>query len=140
MAKKAGQKIVTLEQWVDVRVRDGETATTLYPPNEVLRERAKKMDPPPTMVYRRLNFIDCVPVEYYWTTDDPMRRENGGHGIQRMSVDIWLETIELEESAGNGHVGPCSQPLPRPKSRGGCECEVCSAIRARYESQGIAVP
>jgi hypothetical protein len=140
MAKKAGQKIVTLEQWVEVTVREGKTATTLYPPNEALRERAQKMDPPPDMVYRRLNFIDCVPVEYYWTTDDPVRRTNGGHGIQRMAVDTWLETIEREEHLGNGHVGPCSQPLPRPKSRGGCECPVCTAIRVKCEREGIVVP
>jgi hypothetical protein len=140
MAKKAGQKIVTLEQWVEVTVREGKTATTLYPPNEALRERAQKMDPPPDMVYRRLNFIDCVPVEYYWTTDDPVRRTNGGHGIQRMAVDTWLEAIAREEQLGNGHVGPCSQPLPRPKSRGGCDCEVCAALRERCERLGIAAP
>ena len=140
MAKKAGRKIVTLEQWVEVRVRDGKTVTTLYPANEVLRERAQKMDPPPDMVYRRLNFPDGVPVEYYWTTDDAGRRRNGGHGIQRMSVEMWLETVAQEEQMGNGHVGPCSQPLPRPKSRGGCECEVCVGIREKLEREGIEVP
>jgi hypothetical protein len=140
MAKRAGRNIVTIEQWVEVRARDGQTATTLYPSNAKMRERALTMDPPPDMVYRRLNFVDCVPVEYYWTTDDPARRRNGGHGIQRMDVQTWLETIEREEELGNGHVGPCSRALPRPKSRGGCECEVCAALRERYEREGIVTP
>jgi len=140
MAKKAGRKIVTLEQWVEVRVWEGATLTTLYPSNDALRERAQKMDPPPEMVYRRLNFVDGVPIEYYWTTDDPARRGNGGHGIQRMALDTWLETIAHEERLGNGHVGPCSQPLPRPKSRGGCDCEVCAGIREKLERDGVEAP
>jgi hypothetical protein len=136
MAKKAGRKIVTLEQWVEVRVREGATLTTLYPSNDALRERAQKMDPPPEMVY----FVDGGPIEYYWTTDDPARRGNGGHGIQRMALDTWLETIAHEERLGNGHVGPCSQPLPRPKSRGGCDCEVCAGIRQKLERDGVEAP
>ena len=140
MAKKAGRKIVTLEQWVEVRVREGATLTTLYPSNDALRQRAQKMAPPPEMVYRRLNFVDGVPIEYYWTTDDPARRGNGGHGIQRMALDTWLETIAHEERLGNGHVGPCSQPLPRPKSRGGCDCEVCAGIREKLERDGVEAP
>ena len=140
MAKKAGRKIVTLEQWVEVRVWEGATLTTLYPSNDALRERAQKMDPPPEMVYRRLNFVDGVPIEYYWTTDDPARRGNGGHGIQRMALDTWLETIAHEERLGNGHVVPCSQPLPRPKSRGGCDCEVCAGIREKLERDGVEAP
>lgn len=139
MAKKVGRKIVTLEQWVEVRVRNGKTVTRLYPSNDVLRERAEKMDPPPDMVYRRLDFADGVPIEYYWTTDDAARRRNGGHGIQRMSVKTWLETIAREERRDHGHVGPCAQPLPRPKSRGGCECEVCAGIREKLERDGIEV-
>jgi len=139
MTKKAGRKIVTLEQWVEVRVRDGQTVTMLYPANDVLRERAQKMDSP-EMVYRRLNFADGVPVEYYWTTDDAARRRNGGHGIQRMSLETWLQTIAHEERLGNGHVGPCSQPLPRPKSRGGCDCEVCAGIREKLEREGVEAP
>jgi hypothetical protein len=63
------------------------------------------MDPAPELVYRRLNFVDCVPIEYHWATNDAARRRNGGHGIQRMAVDTWLEVIEAEASLGNGHVG-----------------------------------
>ena len=124
-AKKKTRTIVTLEQWVQVRIRDGKTETTLYPPNRTLLERKEKMDPPPNIVYRRLNFVDGVPPEYYWATNDPRRREFGGHGIQRMAVETWLETIAEEERRGTGHLGPCSDPLPRPKERGGCECPAC---------------
>jgi hypothetical protein len=139
-AKKTERKIVTLEQWVQITVREGQTVTTLYPSNEEMVKRSKTMDPPPDMVYRRLNFVNGVPVEYYWATSDAARRQSGGHGIQRMTTEAWLEAIEREKRAGDGHVGPCDQVLPRPKSRGGCECPVCTTSRARYESQGIVVP
>lgn len=132
-AKKKTRTIVTLEQWVEVRIRNGKTETTLYPSNEELLKRKEKMEPPPNIVYRRLNFVDGVPPEYYWTTNDPGRRKLGGHGIQRMSVETWLETIEAEERRGTGHLGPCSDPLPRPKERGGCECPACTFHQRRLE-------
>jgi hypothetical protein len=40
--EESGRKIVMLERRVEVRVRDGVTVTMLYPPNDVLRERAAK--------------------------------------------------------------------------------------------------
>ena len=55
---------------------------------------SKAMEPPPDMVYLRLNFVNAVPVEYYWATSDAKRRQNGGHGIQRMTVEAWLEAVE----------------------------------------------
>jgi hypothetical protein len=139
-AKKTERKIVTLEQWVQIAVQEGQTTTTLYPSNEEMVKRSKAMEPLPDMVYRRLNFVNGVPVEYYWATSDATRRQNGGHGIQRMTIEAWLDAIEREKRAGDGHVGPCDQLLPRPKSRGGCECPTCITSRARYESQGIVVP
>ena len=139
-AKTTEQKIVTLEQWVQITVEDGQTVTKLYPSNEEMQTRLKTMDPPPDMVYRRLNFVHGVPPEYHWATPDPVRRKNGGHGIQRMAVATWCELIQHEEAANNGHVGPCKEMLPRPKSRGGCDCPTCAGSRARYEREGIAVP
>ncbi len=139
-AKKTERKIVTLEQWVQITVHEGQTVTTLYPSNEEMVKRGKEMDPPPDMVYRRLNFVNGVPAEYHWATADAARRQNGGHGIQRMTVEAWVEVIAREKESGAGHVGPCDQLLPRPKSRGGCECAVCTRSRARHESQGIIVP
>jgi len=135
-AKKKTRTIVTLEQWVEISIRDGKTETTLYPSNEVLLERKKKMDPPPNIVYRRLNFVDGVPPEYYWATDDPRRREFGGHGIQRMAVDTWLQTIAEESQRGTGNVRPCSDLLPRPKERGGCNCPVCTFHQRRLDASG----
>jgi hypothetical protein len=135
--KKKARTIVTLEQWVEVRIRDGKTETTLYPPNDELLERKAKMDPPPNIVYRRLNFVDGVPAEYYWTTNDSRRRQCGGHGIQRMAVETWVATITEEERRGTGHVGPCSDPLPRPKERGGCECPACTFHQRRLEEREL---
>ena len=135
-AKKKTRTIVTLEQWVEIRIRDGKTETTLYPSNEVLLERKKKMDPPPNIVYRRLNFVDGVPPEYYWTTNNPRRREFGGHGIQRMAIDTWLQIIAEEAQRGTGYVRPCSDLLPRPKERGGCHCPVCTFHQRRLDASG----
>jgi hypothetical protein len=56
------------------------------------------MGPLPDPVYRRLNFVD-------WATDAPVRWQNGGHGIQRMVVDTWLEAVEWEEQLGERACG-----------------------------------
>ena len=138
--KKVDRKIVTLEQWVEIAVRDVKTVTLLFPSNEKLIKRAQEMDPQPDMVYRRLNFVNGVPVEYYWATKDAKRRQYGGHCIQRMTVEMWLAAMERERRLGDGHVGCVERCLPRPKSRGGCECPVCAGNRAWYESRGIMVP
>ena len=55
-------------------------------------------------------------------------------------VDAWLEVIEREKAAGDGHVGPTGVGnLPRPMSRGGCECAVCSGNRALLAEMGVEV-
>jgi hypothetical protein len=66
------------------------------------------MDPPPELVYRRLNFVHGVPPAYDWTGADPEVRVRGGCGIQRMDVNTWLNVIE----------------------RGGCDCPVCTKNRS----------
>src|SRR2546421_317991 len=108
--KKTDRKMETLEQWVQVTIEDGKTVTKLYPSNEEMLKRLNAMDTPPDMVYRRLNFVHGVPVEYFWATPDPVRRKNGGHGIQRMAVHTWLKAIEDEKA--EGHVAACEQQLP----------------------------
>jgi hypothetical protein len=138
-AKKNQRKIVTLEQWVEVEIHDGETVTKLYPSNEELIKRGQEMDPPPEMVYRRLNFRRGVPVEYEWATSDPEVRKRAWHGIQRMGVDTWLEQIEQEKKNGSGHLEATDAALPRPESRGGCECRACTAMRLYWERRGVAV-
>ncbi len=132
---KKRKKTPILDQWIEIEIQDGKTVTTLYPPNEQLIKQGQGMLPPPEMVYRRLHFVHGVPAEYNWTTDDPVTRERGGMGTQRMMVDTWLELIEREKASGTGHVGPCGGNLPRPESRGGCDCEVCSHNRAILEAR-----
>ncbi len=132
--KRNKTRIATLEQWVEVEIRDGQTVTTLYPPNAEMVKKGKEMDPPPDLVYRRINFRTIVPLEYYWTTSDPQRRRFGGHCIQRMSVETWLKVIAVEELRAGKHIGPCGGILPRPKERGGCECAQCTAATARLEA------
>jgi hypothetical protein len=134
--KKKAQKAGILEQWVEVTVEDGKTVTMLFPSNRNLRERAKKMEPAPELVYRRIHFVHGVPAEYEWACPDEGLREYGGCGIQRMTMETWLEVVEREapelerigykSSYAPEHIGPTGVGnLPRPKERGGCECEVC---------------
>lgn len=135
---KNQRKIATLEQWVSVSVEDGQTITRLFPPNQELIEQGRAMDPPPELVYRRFEFIGGIPPEYHWVSaSHPERFERGGAGIQRMTVDTWLELIEREQAAGTGHLGPTGVGnFPRPKERGGCDCEVCARNSAILETLG----
>jgi hypothetical protein len=127
-AKK--RKIVTLEQWVEVRVEDGKVTTTLYPSNERLLEEGMKMAPPPDLVYRRINFPDGVPEMYNWCGPTREVREFGGCGIQRMTLDTWLMVIEQEKIYSDGRIGGTGiGNLPRPEERGGCECPACQRQR-----------
>jgi hypothetical protein len=124
---KKQRKIVILNQWIEIEVENGQTVTTLYPSNEKLIEEGQAMLPPPEMVYRRLNFPASVPPEYYWATRNREARERGGTGIQRMTVDTWLQVIEREKIQGTGHIGPTGLGnLARPPENGVCECEVCT--------------
>ena len=94
-SKKKRKKIVYLDQWVEVEVSpSGKTVTTAYPSNEILIADGQKKWPPPEFVYRRFNFVDGVPEEYAWATDDETTRQLGGMGMQRMTVDTWLDLIE----------------------------------------------
>jgi hypothetical protein len=124
---KKQRRLVILDQWFEIESEDGRTITTAYPSNEKLIEEGKGMLPPPELVYRRLNFPNGVPPEYYWATQNPEARELGGTGIQRMTVDTWLEVIEREAAEGTGHIGPTGVgTLPRPVEHGICECQVCT--------------
>jgi hypothetical protein len=136
MTRKPKQrKIVTLEQWVEINRHEGKTVTTLYPSNGEMIKQLAEMDPPPELVYRRMNFREGVPEEYYWATKDPERRQWGGHGIQRMTVAWWLTMLAKETANGDGHLQPCDEPMPRPKERGGCDCPVCTASQQRLDRE-----
>ncbi|MGH9582557.1 MAG: hypothetical protein ACRD4O_06445 [Bryobacteraceae bacterium] len=129
-AKKNQRKIPILDQWAEITIVNGQTVTLLVPSNKELIEEGKAMDPPPELVYRRLNFVDGIPSEYHWATASLERRERGGMATQRMTVETWLETIAREEAAATGHIGPCGKLVPRPKERGGCDCPVCTQLSA----------
>jgi hypothetical protein len=133
---KKQKKIPILDQWVEIKIQDGKTVTTLYPPNDELIKEGQAMLPPPQMVYRRLHFVHGIPPEYYWANSNPVAREMGGMGTQRMTVDTWLNVIEQEKASGTGHIGPCGGNLPRPEEHGGCDCEVCTHNRAVLEARG----
>jgi hypothetical protein len=134
---KKQRKIPTLDQWVQVTVEDGQTVTRLFPPNEKLIEQGQAMDPPPELVYRRLEFVGGIPPEYHWSSSShPERFHTGGAGLQRMTVDTWLEVIEREQASGAGHIGPTGVGnLPRPQERGGCDCELCAHNREILEAR-----
>ncbi len=130
-----GQKCVTerrkkpvwLRQDVEIRVVDGFAVTELWPSNAELIAAGQAMMPAPTGVLRRLHFPDGIPAEYDWVgVRDAEMRQRGGSGVQRMTVDTWLEVKEREEAEPDGHL------LPVPKLRrgrdehaGACECPVC---------------
>lgn len=112
---------------------DGVTTTRLYPSNEKLIAHGKRLDPPPTKVYRRLNFVDGIPAEYDWTgVTDETHRRLGGLALQRMSVAMWLRIIEREAQSGTGHIGPVVN-LPHPDRE--CECEACTQAGAWWDEQ-----
>jgi hypothetical protein len=133
--KKKGGAPGLLEQWVEVEIEEGRTVTKLYPSNERLKKVAEKMETAPELVYRRIHFPQGIPEEYRWAAaSTPEMFERGGCGIQRMTVETWLEVIEREAARGTGHVGPTGVGnLPRPEERGGCDCPVCTRNREAME-------
>jgi hypothetical protein len=134
---KKRKKIVRMEQWVEVRIRDGQTVTRLYPSNDELIKCGQRMLPPPEFVYRRINFPDGIPPEYNWAgPKNEIHRERGGCGIQRMSVDTWLNVIDREKSREDGHIGPTGVGnLPRPQEHGPCACPTCTRNQAILDSR-----
>lgn len=117
-----------LEQWVQVTVEDGKPVTKFFPPNEELLKQYQTANPPPDLVYRRLEFVGSIPPAYHWAAEStPELFETGGAGIQRMTLDTWREVIKREQASGTGHIGPTGVGnLPRPKHRGACDCRVCT--------------
>ncbi len=134
------RKIPFLDQWVEIKVKDGVTVTELTPSNEKLIQRGQTMFPPPEMVYRRLNFPNGIPEEYDWTTDEPLMKQYGGFGTQRMTVDTWLDVIDAEKLRTDGHVGPCGDPQPRPQQHGGCDCPACQRNYERLAARANPKP
>ncbi len=74
--------------------------------------------PASAIVNWRLHSVHGVPHEYAWSTSDELLRDGGGMGIQRITIDTWLELIEKEKALGTGHILPCGGNSPRPEERG----------------------
>ncbi len=135
--KKKKEKLAVIEQWVEVdRNAAGETVTKRFPSDEDLKKEAAKMEREPDLVYRRLFFVGAVPEEYRWATSNPQGLAFGGLGMQRMTWAKWKEQIVQEMITVKNHVQPCPN-LPRPKERGGCECEVCTANEWMLAEAGL---
>jgi len=128
--KRNNKRFIRHEQWIEIEREDGRTVTTCYPPNEEFEQLRLKMDPPPDMIYRRLNFIHGVPPEYLWIEPTPEFQMYGGLFLQRVTVEEWPEIMEREQTAGDGHVVSARFPQPRPEVLGPCPCARCTAERA----------
>ncbi|MBV9406979.1 MAG: hypothetical protein JO211_16645 [Acidobacteriaceae bacterium] len=136
MGSAKPRKTPILDQWVEIRITDGVVTTELFPPNAELRKKGEEMNPPPQLVYRRLNFPDGVPAEYDWTNPSETARRYGGIALQRMALDTWLALIQTELSRGDGHLSPTpGGNLPRPQDRGPCPCPDCTAERELLEQE-----
>lgn len=132
-------KLSILEQWVEVTIEQGVARTELFPSNQILLEESQKMDPPPLLVYRRINFPSGVPAPYGWTQPDEQTARYGGGCVQRMTMAIWLETIDREAAHPDGHIGPTGKPpIPRPMERGGCDCPACTTNHHLLKELGLA--
>lgn len=127
--KKKVLKPVTLEQWIEVRRKNGEYISMFFPPNRELEKIRQDMDPQPSLVYRRINFVHGVPEDYNWTEPDAMLRQRGGFFLHRFKIEEWPVIMQLEARFGNHHALPANDPQERPEAFGPCPCERCKAKR-----------
>jgi hypothetical protein len=118
--------IHVLDQWVDVEIKNGRTATKLDPSNEQLLEDRKIMKPPPEQVRRRFDFCNGIPDEYPWCLQTEEQRTMRQWAVQQITLETWLEAIEREKAAGTGHLSDTGEDLPDPKRRTWCYCKVCA--------------
>jgi hypothetical protein len=128
--KKANKRFIRHEQWIEIDVREGKTVTLYYPPNEEFEELRLKMDPPPDMIYRRLNFLRGVPLEYLWVDVTPEFKKYGGLFLQRITVEEWPYLMQLEKESTHPHAISARFPQDRPPVLGVCPCARCTAERA----------
>lgn len=127
--KKQSEKPVLLDQWIEVRLVDDKFVSTFYPSNEELEKERLDMDPEPTMVYRRLNFVDGVPPIYKWCLPSAETKVRGGFFIHRMGAEEWPKIMRRERELGNRFVVQADRPLGRPEAFGICPCEECRLER-----------
>jgi hypothetical protein len=127
--KKTNKRFIRHEQWIEIMRVNGKTVTLFYPPNEEFEKLRLQMDPPPHMIYRRLNFIHGVPPEYEWTSPTPDIRRFGGHYLQRITLEEWPVLFKAELLEGNRRVIPALNAQPRPPELGPCPCALCTQER-----------
>jgi hypothetical protein len=130
------KRIIQHDQWVEILRENGRTVTLFYPPNEEFERLRLKMDPPPALIYRRLNFVHGVPAEYMWTNPSPEAAQYGGMCLNRILPADWSVVLQAERAPGwNGHVVPTPNPQPRPPEFGPCPCHRCTEKREAAESE-----
>jgi hypothetical protein len=131
------EKPSIVDQWIEVEVIAGITTTKRYPSDEdlsrLILKKGENEGRAVELVYRRLNFVHGVPEEYTWAAQTPEQIKYGGHAIQRLRTEDWLQLSCLEQ---NGHVQPFEFIMPRPETSGGCECPACLAATARIATTG----
>jgi hypothetical protein len=125
---KNKKKIVTHEQWIEIRRVNGETVSTFYPPNDQFERERLEKDPVPDLIYRRLNFVHGVPREYRWTKPTPELELYGGMFLQRLKPEDWLTLHAGERKSGLPHANP-GKGQPRPEEFGPCPCPRCTKKR-----------
>jgi hypothetical protein len=127
---KKTKRFIRHEQWIEIEIREGKTVTSYYPPNDEFEELRLKMDPPPDMIYRRLNFVHGVPLDYMWVNPTPDFQLYGGLFLQRITLEEWPSILAAEKQSLHGMVIPARFPQPRPAVLGPCPCVRCTAERA----------
>ncbi len=118
----------TLEQWIEIKRINGKTVSTFYPPNRELEEIRIKMNPQPSLIYRRLHFVHGVPYQYAWTNAPAQARIAGGLYLLRLTVGDWLTVLQHESRQLQPHVTRAPSQ-PRPADFGPCPCARCTTAR-----------
>jgi hypothetical protein len=88
------------------------------------------MEPQPSLVYRRLNFVNGVPDEYMWTNPPLSVKQRGGYFLHRVLIEDWPGILAAEKATGNKQVFPTPRPQERPEAYGPCPCAECQARSA----------
>lgn len=101
--EKTAEKL-KVDQYVEVKVVDGECTTSCYPSNEQVIEEIARRPNPPIFMTRWILFPDGVPAEYDWCNPNEVQKFAKTHANQKMLYTQWLRAIEKEKATG--HLGP----------------------------------
>ena len=133
LRNKAAKPVIH-QQWIEVKRVNGQTVSKFFPTNAEFEKERLEMDPPPSLIYRRLNFVNGVPDEYSWTNPTPVVKIRGGHFLHRMLVEDWPEVMDAERREGNLHAFASPNPQHRPDAFGPCPCDACTKEREKLEA------